>query len=80
MAMRDTAHRFGAAMHRRAWVRRRELDTLREELHRELHEARQLHERLAELTDVVAEVLVPAADRDDARVKRALAEFSRPTF
>jgi hypothetical protein len=41
-------------------------------LERELQEQRALQRRVAELTDVVAELLVPAVDRDDARVKAAL--------
>lgn len=41
-------------------------------LEAEMQENRALQRRVAELTDVVAELLVPAVDRDDARVKAAL--------
>ena len=50
------------------------------ELKEEIQEIRALHQRVAELTDLVAEVLVPLADRDDARVKNALARFQRNSF
>ena len=48
-----------------------------DQLEREVQETRRLHQRLAELTDVVAEVLVPAADRDDARPPRETLEEVR---
>jgi hypothetical protein len=35
-------------------------------------ENRRLNQRLADVVDVVTELLVPAMDRDDARVKAAL--------
>jgi hypothetical protein len=35
-------------------------------------ENRRLNQRLADVIDVVTEVLVPALDRDDERVRRAL--------
>lgn len=44
-------------------------------LEAEVQENRQLHRRLAELTDVVAELLVPVADRDGARVDELLADY-----
>jgi Domain of unknown function (DUF6752) len=40
-------------------------------------ENRQLSQRLADVVDVVTEVLVPAADRDDARLREALAHLNR---
>lgn len=61
----------------------REVRELREqvaELRGEVAETRRLHQRVAELTDVVAEVLVPIADRDDARVQKALETFARTSF
>lgn len=47
------------------------------ELKEELHETRRLHRRVAELADVLAELLVPALDRDDERVRAALADLDR---
>ena len=39
-------------------------------------ENRRLNQRLADVIDVVTEVLVPAADRDDARMRQALADLN----
>jgi adenine-specific DNA methylase len=47
------------------------------ELEREIQESRRMQQRVAEIVDVVAEVLIPAADRDDERLKRALTDFAR---
>ncbi|WP_340536713.1 DUF6752 domain-containing protein [Nocardioides sp. GXZ039] len=44
-------------------------------LEAEVQENRQLHRRVAELTDVVAELLLPVADRDEDGVRRALEEY-----
>ena len=44
-------------------------------LEAEMQENRQLHRRVAELTDVVAELLLPIADRDDERVAELLAAY-----
>ncbi|MFS3129458.1 DUF6752 domain-containing protein [Nocardioides sp. Bht2] len=41
----------------------------------EVQEQRQLNRRIAELTDVVAELLVPAADRDEAKVQEVLEKY-----
>lgn len=60
-----------------------ELRRLRErvaELEREVQETRRLHQRLAELTDVVTEVLVPAADREDEKIRQFLATYNRDSF
>jgi SMC interacting uncharacterized protein involved in chromosome segregation len=43
-----------------------------EELEQEVTEARRLNRRIAELTDVVQELLVPVADRDDERLRERL--------
>jgi hypothetical protein len=62
---------------------RTEIDALRERvdtLERELHENRVLNQRLAELTDVVSEVLVPAADRDDKKLAKLLATYNAESF
>ena len=61
----------------------REIKALRRqvaELEAEIDETRRLHQRVAELTDAVAELLVPAVDRDDARVKKALETFAKTSF
>jgi hypothetical protein len=42
------------------------------ELQDSVEENRRLNERLSDVLDVVTELLVPAADRDDARVTAAL--------
>jgi hypothetical protein len=44
-------------------------------LEREVQECRRVNRRLADLVDVVAELLVPALARDDARVAEALARL-----
>jgi hypothetical protein len=44
-------------------------------LEEELQEARQLQRRVAELTDVVAELLLPIHLRDDARVEAVLEHY-----
>jgi C4-dicarboxylate-specific signal transduction histidine kinase len=42
-----------------------------------LEESRRLNQRLADVVDVVTEVLVPAADRDDERLRKALANLNK---
>ncbi len=66
---------------------REELDQLRRrtrrlaarvgELEQEMREAARLQRRVAELTDVVGELLVPAMSRDDARVRQLLEHLER---
>jgi hypothetical protein len=59
--------------------RRRELEQLSArvaELEAEVRECRRHQHRLAELTDVVEALLVPLADRDEAKVREALARYS----
>ena len=41
----------------------------------EVQELRQLNRRIAELTDVVAELLIPIQDRDEAKVQEVLARY-----
>lgn len=43
----------------------------------ELQEARQLNRRLAEIVDVVAEVLLPAEQRDEERLRAILAQYDK---
>ncbi len=40
-------------------------------------ENRRLNQRLADVVDVVTEVLVPAVDRDDERLRKALADLGK---
>jgi hypothetical protein len=42
-----------------------------------LEESRRLSQRLADVVDVVTEVLVPAVDRDDERMRTALANLNK---
>ncbi|GAB10863.1 hypothetical protein GOARA_063_00620 [Gordonia araii NBRC 100433] len=58
----------------------RQLPSRFRELEREVQETQRLHQRVAELTDVVAEVLVPAADRDDKRIREVLAKYNETSF
>jgi hypothetical protein len=44
-------------------------------LEAEVQENRQLNRRIAELTDVVGELLLPIADRDEVRVRELLAAY-----
>lgn len=57
-----------------------EVAALRErvtQLEAEVLECRRLSKRLAEVTDVVAEVLLPAEQRDEARLRDLLAQYDR---
>lgn len=45
-----------------------------------VHENRRLNRRIAELTDVVTELLVPLADRDEAKVRELLETYRRTTL
>lgn len=42
----------------------------------EVQECRELNLRLAELTDVVGELLLPVAQRDEQRVQEALSRYA----
>jgi hypothetical protein len=56
------------------------IDALRDRvavLEDEVQECRQLNLRLAELTDVVQELLLPVAARDEQRITEALEKYSR---
>ena len=64
----------------RAGVQAESLQALRERvtvLEREVQECRQLNLRLAELTDVVEELLLPVAQRDEERLSVLLEKYSR---
>lgn len=61
-------------------VHARQVEELRERvavLEDEVQECRQLNLRLAELTDVVADLLLPAAQRDEAKVAELLERYSK---
>lgn len=64
----------------RARMRAEGVDALRERvatLEDEVQECRQLNLRLAELTDVVQELLVPMAQRDEARLAEAVERLEK---
>jgi hypothetical protein len=74
---REAAHHLGRF---RAGVHAEGIDALRERvavLEDEVQECRQLNLRLAELTDVVEELLLPVALRDEQRVSAVLEKYSR---
>jgi hypothetical protein len=74
---REAAHAVGRF---RAGVRGAGVEGLRErvaELEDEVQECRQLNLRLAELTDVVQELLVPLAQRDEARLSDAVERLEK---
>lgn len=48
-----------------------------EELEEEVQECRQLNLRLAELTDVVQELLLPVASRDEAKIAELMERYSK---
>ena len=54
-----------------AWVR---------DLRDAVQENRRLNRRVAELTDVVAELLVPLADRDEDKARELLASYRQTTL
>ncbi|MBO9520122.1 MAG: hypothetical protein J7518_01190 [Nocardioidaceae bacterium] len=45
------------------------------DLENAVQENRQLNRRVAELTDIIAELLLPAAQRDEERLAELLAKF-----
>lgn len=64
----------------RAGVQAEGVEALRERvalLEAEVQECRQLNLRLAELTDVVQELLVPLSQRDERAVTEVLEKYSR---
>jgi hypothetical protein len=46
------------------------------ELEAEMQENRQLHVRVAELTDVVQELLLPLSQRDNERIEAVLTRYA----
>lgn len=64
---------------RTALNRNTELSQLRRRVHtleEEMQEARRLNRRLAELTDIVQELLVPLSQRDEGKVNEYLQRYS----
>jgi hypothetical protein len=47
------------------------------QLEQDIQESRQLNKRLAEVIDVVSEVLLPAGQRDDERLRDLLANYDK---
>lgn len=71
--------RFAAVKARAVPASRDEVQELRErvaELEDEVQQARRLHLRVAELTDIVQELLVPLAQRDEDKVREYLDRYS----
>jgi chromosome segregation ATPase len=71
---------------RRIEAQQHRLDTQRQQVERlrsriatlegEVHECRILNRRIAELTDIVQELVVPAARRDEAKLEQALRQYA----
>ena len=78
-AGRRALNTFSTATSGRAATNHQELVLLRRrvaELESEMQESRRLNRRLAELTDIVQELLVPVAQRDEEKVREYLARYS----
>ena len=74
---KQAAHNLGRF---RAGVQAVGIEALRDRvavLEDEVQECRQLNLRLAELTDVVQELLLPVAQRDEQRISAVLEKYSR---
>lgn len=74
--IRERAARVKATA-RRLVSERNELENRVRALEAEVQENRALNRRIAELTDVVGELLLPVADRDEARIAEVLAEYRK---
>ena len=71
----------GTAPDRKGFVRKLlDLPQRIQALEAEVQENRRLNRRIAELTEVVAELLVPIADRDEEKVRELLADYRRTTL
>ncbi len=71
--------RLEAEVHRIGQSREQQRQLI-DELQEELRETMSLHEQLAELADIMGEILIPVADRDDERVREALEKYAEATF
>lgn len=61
------------------YASKREVEQLRaavEELEEEMQEARRLNLRLAEITDIVQELLLPTSQRDEERLRERLETYA----
>jgi hypothetical protein len=83
----STPHRSGATMSSDSSTASRgplrtalSLPEFMRDLKDAVHENRRLNRRIAELTDVVAELLVPLADRDEGRAKELLESYRRTSL
>jgi hypothetical protein len=80
MKQRLRARGKGAARRVAALTAGQQVEDLRARvavLEQEVQECRQLNLRLAELTDVVGELLLPVAQRDEARVAEVMERYSK---
>ena len=66
---------FGALAPERRKLRKLQMRV--ERLEAEVQEVRQLNRRVAEIADVVQELLIPATERDDERLKALLEDYRR---
>ena len=71
-SLRDRVRAFRAVEDEEPPGGGRGLDARVAALEEAVEENRRLNQRLADVVDVVTEVLVPAVDRDDERLKAAL--------
>lgn len=53
-----------------------ELNARIDALEAEVQETRRLHRRVAELTDIIEELLVPVAERDEAKLRESLEKYA----
>ena len=74
--LRERASRVKATA-RRLISERNDMENRLRALEAEVQENRTLHRRVAELTDVVGELLLPVADRDEAKISEVLAEYRK---
>ena len=80
-----TADKFRTRSHGKAQTQRkstgqpnlRRMKDRIDELEREVQECRRLNRRLSDVVDVVTELLVPALDRDEDKVREALSRFEK---
>ncbi|MFZ2502338.1 MAG: DUF6752 domain-containing protein [Nocardioides sp.] len=72
----EVKQRAKSLRHTRAG-RRLDLERRVADLEAEVQECRQLNLRLAELTDIVTELLVPVAHRDEARLAELLERYQK---
>lgn len=72
--LKETARQV---LDRSAGPRMVELERQVAELQAGLEESRRLNERLSDVLDVVVELLVPAVDRDDERLREALGRLGK---